>query len=614
MEINLDDVNIVTFDDVDNNPNLGTNIPNELNPSLGEPSITNETIDINTVSGMQAFVDGVVGPPVTELVIEETSNNSNGVTDDIELVNIADPYKNVDCTDIDKVANVTFEHIGRMLGLEDVSIEPSDDGFVPPDRNPQMALIPINDPTKPPSLDELRDKMNLSDVPSDSDELNNADVGEILASNTAISGLLASTGFDLTMATEQFSGDADLLTDAEIDALEKLNIAIRDRQDELEEVRTVLIEQKGLDSDTAKRIESFDKGLISSRVSLETISRFPSKHGYTEALESVEHAIVIAKAAGAVAIFALLVKIILHIKKVLTARGSVSEKDRAAVRTLQQKLVVELGRIDKDYSGELKTNDKLAEKFDALMKKHKLPVRLGQKPFLQINEGVMSSYIRANLENKYNSMIDKMITGDSAQRMTRTLIDGINSAMPLVNSRFVELENKFKTNDTLDPASFKVDLPFVLQLEKIAGITSNSDVIAEKVIYLKDGINKLLNSGQNTAAIPTYQKLIEFKYDIDSAYEFNDKYDKELRKLLNSTDKLRKESGSLTDAAMAKNREECASVLKTSVQSLLSLTIMLVQIRDCANTIVKTLRSASVKSTDDWTKLFAGTGITFKVS
>ena len=221
MEINLDDVNIVTFDDVDNNPNLGTNIPNELNPSLGEPGITNETIDINTVSGMQAFVDGVVGPPVTELVIEETSNNSNGVTDDIELVNIADPYKNVDCTDIDKVANVTFEHIGRMLGLEDVSIEPSDDGFVPPDRNPQMALIPINDPTKPPSLDELRDKMNLSDVPSDSDELNNADVGEILASNTAISGLLASTGFDLTMATEQFSGDADLLTDAEIDALEK---------------------------------------------------------------------------------------------------------------------------------------------------------------------------------------------------------------------------------------------------------------------------------------------------------------------------------------------------------------------------------------------------------
>ena len=65
---------------------------------------------------------------------------------------------------------------------------------------------------------------------------------------------------------------------------------------------------------------------------------------------------------------------------------------------------------------------------------------------------------------------------------------------------------------------------------------------------------------------------------------------------------------------MAKNREECASVLKTSVQSLLSLTIMLVQIRDCANTIVKALRSASVKSTDDWTKLFAGTGITFKVS
>ena len=38
--------------------------------------------------------------------------------------------------------------------------------------------------------------------------------------------------------------------------------------------------------------------------------------------------------------------------------------------------------------------------------------------------------------------------------------------MPLVNSRFAELENKFKTNDTLDPASFKVDLPFVLQLEK----------------------------------------------------------------------------------------------------------------------------------------------------
>ena len=39
----------------------------------------------------------------------------------------------------------------------------------------------------------------------------------------------------------------------------KLNIAIRDRQDELEEVHTVLIEQKGLDSDTAKRIESLIK-------------------------------------------------------------------------------------------------------------------------------------------------------------------------------------------------------------------------------------------------------------------------------------------------------------------------------------------------------------------
>src|SRR5699024_6216924 len=148
---------------------------------------------------------------------------------------------------------------------------------VPSSINTQMAMVPINDPTVAPTLGQLHDRMNLDAPPSDTIENGNADVAEVLAANTAISGLLASTGFDLSMATESFNGEPLTQTEAEIDVLEKINQSIRDRQEDLVNIRQEIVAQGGLDSVTAGRIEAIEKGILSSRVSLESVSRYPAR-------------------------------------------------------------------------------------------------------------------------------------------------------------------------------------------------------------------------------------------------------------------------------------------------------------------------------------------------
>lgn len=504
------------------------------------------------------------------------------------------------------------QYLHMQIGLEDVSINTAD-GTVPSNINPQMAVLPVNDPTKPKTLEELYKDMDLEPAPSVTDDSvgSNLSVDEAVMLNSKTTGILASTGFDLTTATEDLSmGDTPAVL-AEINALQEINNRIRERETDVVDIQNTIIENGGVDRQTVERIEKLKEGIITTKFSLESFGSYPTRFGYTESLEATDAIKFGALAAGGVVLFGTLVKLVMWIRDKFNQSKVVTEKNRDAVRKVTQSLSGELIRIERDYSDDLSKNEKFKLNYIEMAKRYSLRASFGSTSLLEVNDGIRTSVVHKNLRGHYNDIMKLMIESDKIQQMTRSLIDAIQATAPAIEGSLHDLTNKFSGQGDIDPDQYKIDFKFVEGLEKSIGISS-SGTEPERLTYFNDKLKSMLqpNSG---ASIPTFNKLIEFKFDLDGAYQYDQKYQKTLKNMLNDLVKLRKQAEVLTDKATSDNRIECIEVIKRQITVILTLSSNLIGIRESARKLLTGGNGATKEAIAAWSKLFEGTGITFKV-
>lgn len=494
------------------------------------------------------------------------------------------------------------------ISVEDVSVPLNPDGSVPADINTQMAVIPLTDPTEPKTWEEHYADMDLEPASVTSDDAT-VSIDEALLANSSVNGILASTGFDLTVASEDLSqGDAPNV-DREIEALQEINRRITDREDQATQIFNNLIENNGVDRETAEQLEKMKAGIITSQYSLEQFGRYPTLAGYQASLEASERVLMGAKLAGGAVLFGMLIKIVMYIRDKLKGATRVTEANREAVRKATEKLNAELIRIERDYADELAGNDKFKAAYSDMAKRYNLRANLGSTSLLEVNDGIRTFVVHKNLKPRFNKVMELLVKGDSIQQLTRILIDSLQAMAPAVEGAVHDLLNKFSSPDEIDVEQYKLDFSFVGGLEKALGISSNGTDV-ERLTFFNDKYRQMLqpNSG---VATPTFNKLMEFKFDMNGAYQFDDKYDRTLTKMLGDLGKLNKQAEVLQDQKLAANRKECVEILKAQLQGLLRLTTSLIATRDSASTLLKGGSGATKTAVQEWQKLFQNTGITF---
>lgn len=494
------------------------------------------------------------------------------------------------------------------ISVEDVSVPLNDDGSVPSAINTQMAVLAVNDPTRAKTWEDHYVAMELEPSPTLTDDTE-LSIDEAVIANTKTNGILASTGFDLTVASEDLSqGDAPTV-EREIDALQEINKRITERADEATDILNTLIENNGVDRSTAEQLEKMKAGIITSQFSLEQFGSYPTLSGYTASLEATEKVLLGATLAGGAVLFGLLIKLVTYIRDKLKGATRLTEANREAVRKATEKLNAELIRIERDYGNELSSNDKFKAAYSNLAKQYNLRANLGSTSLLEVNDGIRTFVVHKNLKPRFNKVMELLVNGDTIQQLTRILIDSLQAITPAVESSVHDLLNKFSSPDEIDVEQYKLDFTFVGGLEKALQISSNGTDV-ERLTFFNDKYRQMLqpNSG---AAIPTFNKLMEFKFDLNGAYSFDDKFDQTLRKMLGDLGKLHKQAEVLQDQKLAANRKECIELLKAQLTGLLRLTTSLIATRDSANSLLKGGSGATKTAIQEWKKLFGGTGITF---
>lgn len=499
----------------------------------------------------------------------------------------------------------------RHISLEDPSVPLNHDGSVPSNLNTQMAVMPVNDPTKPKTLEELYGEMDLEPAPTVTDDTTQLSVDEAVIINTRTNGILASTGFDLTTAVEDLAAGENPNVMAEIDVLQAMNTKLRERENEATDIINNLIEKGGVDKEMASQLETLRTGIITTRYSLESFGTYPTLMGYKESLEAADAVKFGAIAAGSAVLFGMLIKLVMWIRDKLKTSNKFTEQNREAVRKVTQSLNSELIRIERDYSDDLSKNEKFKANYVALAKKYSLRATFGSTSLLEVNDGIRTFVVHKNLKPKFNDVMKLMIESDKIQQVARSLIDSINALLPAVEGNVHSLLNKFAGNDELNIDDFKVDFKFIEGVEKIIGITSTGTEV-ERLTYFNDKFKKLLepNSGAST---PTFNKLIEFKFDINGAFAFDDKCQKQLAGLLNDLAKLKKQAETITDKTLADNRNEIINLLKSHTQAVMRLVANVIAIRECAGILLKGTSGATKEAIAAWKGLFSNTGITFNM-
>lgn len=494
------------------------------------------------------------------------------------------------------------------ISLEDVSVPLNDDGSVPSTINTQMAVLPVNDPTRAKTWEDHYVAMELEPAPTLTDDTE-ISIDEAIIANTKTNGILASTGFDLTVTSEDLSQGDVPAVEREINALQEINKRITAREDEAVNILNTLIENNGVDRSTAEKLEKMKTGIITSQFSLEQFGSYPTLSGYTASLEATDKVLHGAKHAGGAVLFGLLIKLVTYIRDKLKSATRLTESNRQAVRKATEKLNSELIRIERDYSGELASNDKFKVAYSDLAKQYNLRANLGTTSLLEVNDGIRTYVVHKNLKPRFNKVMELLVSRDSIQQLTRILIDSLQAIVPAIEGSVHDLLNKFSSPKVIDVKQYKLDFSFVGGLEKVLSISSNGTDV-ERLTFFNDKYRQLLQPAEGSK-IPPFNKVMEFKFDLNGAYAFDDKFDQTLRKMLADLGKLHKQAEVLQDQKLAANRKECIEILKSQLNGLLRLTTNLIATRDCANTLLKSGSTATKTAIQEWQKLFSGTDITF---
>lgn len=471
--------------------------------------------------------------------------------------------------------------------------------------NPQMAVVPLDDPSITKTSDNIRDQFGvlLDDDVNQNDDVTPFDpenaIGLINTIRTISSESL------LPIHHEDGVTYADIVHDKNY--VDSYTTALSDAEFKLIEMRNNIEEVGGIDKAMAIALEHIQPGILTNRISLESFTTYPTKTNLLVSLEATDHWVAGAKLLGGAVVFGLIVKMLLWVRDKLSGSVSISNKEISAAKSKKESIINDINNIAREHVDVIRTSPTIVKNINA-----KCVELLGTNYSVKVeniaeaNVVFLQQYTHQQFKNY--SKLHTIITSN------KNINAGMSSISAFLLDKLKELEVKFtnyesayRSTNLMDPAQYQTDWKEAGDILKQLGFENKPKDPNKIGDYMSHNINTLT---KQRMAVPTYEVLSANSYSPDDTMGLED-VKKSIDNLLKRVTKLSKDHTTFPDKAIGNNRQQIGTILKDEVNNLMGVSIGAIAIRNMGNGICRKLVNVVGNTNKAWVGVFKGSPIKY---
>lgn len=498
--------------------------------------------------------------------------------------------------------NNFFASLESSLVVTETGVNPE---VTSSDFNPQMAVIPLNDPSITKTGDDIKDGNGVyldNEIGQDPDV---KPFDETNAFNLINNIRSISQESLLPVNIDDGVAYADIIQDEQyVDAYIG---ALQDAEQRIADVKSEIHETGGIDKAMAVALENIQPGILSKRISIESFTSYPSKTNLVIALEASDNWVMGAKVVGGAVLFGLIVKMLLWIREKLSGAIQVSDKEINAAKQKKDNIVKTINDIARDNIDIIRTNPNIVKNINArcsALLKSDYKVKVDN--IAEANNVFLQQYTHQEFKN-YNKLqaiiIANKNVNSAMEHSTKFLLDKLKE----LEVKFTNYENAFRSTNIMDSSQYKTNWSEAEKILKELGFENKPADTTKIGDYMRNVITTL---SKTKNAIPTYEALSTNSYSPDHSHGLDD-VKRNIETLLKKVTKLSEDHTTFPDKEIGSNREVIGKVLKDEVSNLMGISLSVLAIRNSGNAVSKKLINV-VKLTDDsWKAVFKGTPIKY---
>ena len=350
----------------------------------------------------------------------------------------------------------------------------------------------------------------------------------------------------------------------EVEYSDGLSLRSSQRIDTINDLKNEVIALGGVTRDQAMAIESLRPSFLSTRVALETYTRFPSKTNYDKTIVALEDLVAGAAVAGVVITVLAVAKLFQWlINKIQSLRyDAKSDTIRAKYLRAHDELLKEVDSSGKRFASIIQKSDKFNDTLLSHAKDLGVQVSSDMKRTAIELDDAMYQFL---LQDGFTQFVQSMYNGEAA-KLSAYLGTAINNVM-------VELENKFDKLKAISNTEVIVPLDqFVTTWDGVADLANyligGTVGSPEKTI---DALGQALNSLHERGTQSNLRfnaALNNMRYSLDKYFRLDQNKAKRLNNWYSTIKRIEANMRNIQDAEVRQNRGDLYTIFKKELQLL----------------------------------------------
>lgn len=394
----------------------------------------------------------------------------------------------------------------------------------------------------------------------------------------------------------------------EVEYADGLSLRSTQRMETINDLQDEVIGLGGITKDQAYAIESLRPEFLSSRVALETFTKFPSRTNYDIAVASMEDLVEAAAVAGVTITVLAIAKLIQWIIKTIQSLRYDAKSDSIRGKYLQAHKAL----LTQVKSTGDRFNDVLArsQPFQELLADY--TKNLGVTPTSDYNRAAIElndALYHKLTDGKYTQFVAGMYNGEST-KLSTYLTAAVNNSMVKLDVKFNKLKSIADNNAIVPLDIFADDWSEVADLAGylLQGTTGSP----EETINKLHGAISQLHSGGIASPMRFEQALTSMNYSLDKNFRFDQGNARKIQNMFNTVKRIESNMRDIKDGNVRKNRADLYTIFKKEVQLLATLISALKRCDDAAISYIGLTNQVISRNGRMWMEAFKRGNVNFQ--
>lgn len=355
----------------------------------------------------------------------------------------------------------------------------------------------------------------------------------------------------------------------EVEYADGLSLRSTQRIETINDLRNEIIEMGGITRDQAYAVEALRPSYLSSKVALETFTKFPTRTNYDKTLVALEDLIAAASVAGVTIAILAIAKLISWIIKTIQKLRYDVKSDSIRGRYLRgfQSLINEVASTSNRFGQVLARSADFMNYISSYCKKLEVSPSLDCKRVaIELNDSLYH-YLT---DGKYTQFVEGMYNGEST-KLSAYLTTAVNNSMITIDAKFAKLKAISNSEVIVPLDEFASDWKEVADLANylIGGVDGSPENTINKI----HGAISQLHQESDTAISPLRfaDAIGSMKYSLDKNFRFDKGNIRRVENMFSTIKRVESDMTKITDSEVRKNRADLYTIFKKEVQLLATL-------------------------------------------